>query len=371
MDVGARRAGTGSRSSNGIKIGKGLADVSLETLRFYRQIGVQEVAMPSRYVDTVRPSRPHVPPAQTGPAGPQGEPWDPAELGRIRARIAQFGLAATTMGLHISGNILLGRPGREEDTEKIKQSIRAAAAAGLRVLTYNFTALRASEGYYPVDGHGRGGAHLRAFDFARVRDLPPLVSVGTHSRDQMWERLEHFLRAVVPVAEAAGIRLALHPNDPPVSKFRGVAQPVRTLADLKRVVEVMDSPANAHYLDTGMLTEMGESAPEAIRFLGARDRIGIVHFRNVVVDVPYERYTETFLDEGDCDMFACMRAFHETGYAGAIDPDHTPGIDGDTVDTHIGWAFAIGQIIALRNAAEKDVQTALPYMTHEVPREAP
>jgi mannonate dehydratase len=169
----------------------------------------------------------------------------------------------------------------------------------------------------------------------------------------MWERLERFLGVVVPVAEQAGIKLALHPNDPPVPEFRGVAQPVRTLDDLKRVVEVVDSPANCLYLDTGVLTEMGEDASSAITSFGQRGRIGSVHFRNVAVEVPYERYTEVFLDEGDGDPFAWIRAFYESGYQGALDPDHTPGIDGDTADAHVGWAFAVGQLIALRNAIER------------------
>ena len=184
-------------------------------------------------------------------------------------------------------------------------------------------------------------------------DLPPLEAVGRHTREAMWGRLERFLRAVVPAAEAAGITLALHPNDPPVAEFRGVAQPVRTLADLQRVLSVVDSPANCLYLDTGVLTEMGERAEDAIRDFGARGRIGSVHFRNVTVAAPSERYTEGFLDEGDGDPGAWMRAFYESGYRGAVDPDHTPGISGDTADTHVGWAFAIGQLIALRNDAER------------------
>jgi mannonate dehydratase len=99
-------------------------------------------------------------------------------------------------------------------------------------------------------------------------------------------------------------------------------------------------------------TELGEDVVEAIRYFGERDRIGTVHFRNVRVEVPRYKYVETFQDEGDCDMFACMKAFHEVGYKGMLDPDHTPGITGETPDTRIGWAFAIGQMIAMRNAVE-------------------
>jgi mannonate dehydratase len=345
--------GNARGTAHRMAISKHLADLSEETLRFYRQAGVEEVSLPDRYLVEVRPSRPHVPPTQTGPASPQGEPWTVEGLARMRERVEQFGLRATLASLHVSGNILLGRPEREADLDVIRESLRAAGAVGIRVVTYTFTALRASEGYFALPGAGRGGAHLRGFDYARIRDLPPYDSVGVHDRDAMWERLEYFLRAVVPAAEEAGIRLALHPNDPPVPVYRGVAQPVRTLDDWRRVVGVVDSPANTMFLDTGVLTEMGESAPEVIRDFGQRDRIGTVHFRNVRVETPYERYTEVFLDEGDCDTVACMQALHEVGYRGAIDPDHTPGFDGDTLDTHIGWAFAIGQLIALRAAAER------------------
>ena len=332
-------------------IAKQLADVSDVTLRFFRQIGVEAVGVPARLVTELRRSRPHVPPAQEGPAGPQPPPWDAAELQGVCDRVRSFGLEPYAAALPVSGNILLGRPGRDADLEAVRACIRAAGVAGLRVLTYSFTALRASAGYYAVDGSGRGGAHLRAFDFDRVRHLPPLESVGTHTREEMWERLTRFLRAAVPAAEAAGVRLALHPNDPPVTTFRGVAQPLRSLADFERLIETVDSPANCLFMDTGVVTEMGEDAAAAIHTFGARDRIGFVHYRNVRVDVPYERYTEVFFDEGDGDMAACMAAFAATGYAGAVEPDHTPGIDGDTADTWIGWAFAVGQIRALRDAA--------------------
>jgi mannonate dehydratase len=167
----------------------------------------------------------------------------------------------------------------------------------------------------------------------------------------MWDRLEFFLRAIVPVAERSGLRLALHPNDPPIPVYRGVAQPLWNLAAMKRLIDVVDSPANSIFFDTGVTTEYGEDAVEAIRYFGMRDRIGTVHFRNVRVHVPYYQYTETFLDEGDCDIVACMRAFAEVGYTGGIDPDHTPGIIGDGEQSSIGWAYAIGQLRALRAAA--------------------
>lgn len=343
--------------TSGIKIGKGLGDVSEATLRFYKQMGVEEVGMPTRYhtrTGATPTTRPLVPATQRGPVGSVGNLWDGAELARIRTRIESFGLVPSMAGLGLSGNIVMGLPGRDEDLSVLRSRIESAGRAGIRVLTYSFTALRASEGYGARDGAGRGGATLRDFDYDRIRDLPPLETVGRHGLDDMWERLTYFLEALIPVAEAAGVRLAAHPNDPPVPIYRGVAQPLSDLDGLKHLIEIADSPANSVFFDTGVTTELGEDAAEAIRYFGKRDRIGTVHFRNVRVEKPRYKYVETFIDDGDCDMLACMRAFREVGYTGLLDPDHTPGVTDDTPDTRVGWAFAIGQMIAMRNAVERE-----------------
>ncbi|MBN1400519.1 MAG: mannonate dehydratase [Anaerolineae bacterium] len=333
----------------GIKIGMGLGNVADATLRLYRQIGVEAVRIPTR-TNTRLTVRPLVPPAQRGPRGRQGLPWDEALLRRIMARVEAYGLAPLGANLEPSGRILMGQPGRDEDIESCIACIESAGRLGLQVLTYNFTALRASEGYGARPGAGRGGADLRDFDYARIRDLPPLESVGVHTLDEMWARLAYFIRAVIPVAERAGVRLAVHPNDPPVPAYRGVAQPLGDMEGLLRLLDLVDSPSNTLFFDTGVTTEMGYDAPEMIRRIGGRDRIGTVHFRNVRVETPRYKYLETFHDEGEADLLACMQAFHDVGYDGMLDPDHTPGLTDDTADTRIGWTLAIGGMIALRNA---------------------
>ena len=340
-----------------IRIGKGIGDVSERTLRFFKQIGVEDVHMPTRWSERAGSAptvRPHVPPTQKGPAGGIGKPWDVDELKRVKERIASFDLEATVAGLGLSGNVLMGLDGREADADVLRARIEAAGEVGIEVLTYSFTALRASEGYGSVSGGGRGGANLRDFDYDRIKDLPPYDSVGTISHARMWENLHWFLEAVVPTAESAGVKLAAHPNDPPVPEYRGVAQPLADYDSWKRLIDLVDSPSNTLFFDTGVTTETGHDAVEAIRYFGSRKRIGTVHFRNVIVTTPYYKYLETFHDAGDADLNACMQAFFDVGYEGQIDPDHTPGLIDDEEGTRVGWAFAIGQMVGMRNQIRRN-----------------
>ena len=334
-----------------LKIGKGLRDINDATLRFFRQMGVEHVVMPSRYNTEVR-KRGLVPGTDHGPRpGQMLQAWDTNELIRIKRKIEDADLKVVMIHLGRFPRILHGRAGAGQELENVKESLRAAGKAGVPVVEYNFTPLRGSEGYARTTG--RGDAGLRNFDHERIKHLPPLPNVGTHTREQMWERFEDFLKEVIPVAEKAGVRMACHPNDPPVEVYRGAAQPLRSIADLKRMIEVVDSPSNGITLDTGVTTEMGEDAAAAIRYFGSRDRSNHCHFRNVKVEIPYYKYTEVMHDEGECDMLACMKAFHEVGYAHLIIPDHTPEFSGDTVASQRGWAFALGYMHALRQAAQK------------------
>ena len=137
-------------------------------------------------------------------------PWEEADLRARIARLKEQGL--TLYNLMIGGfrNTLYGGPGRDEEIEKVIASIRAAGKAGLPVIEYNFYAHRAMEGYY--EQAGRAGTGYTAFDYDRMKDLPPLEREGAHSLEEMWANITYFLKAVVPVAEESGVRLALHPN---------------------------------------------------------------------------------------------------------------------------------------------------------------
>jgi len=331
-----------------IKLGMGMLDLSDATLKFVRQLGVEWFACPAQYIVDSHP-RGLVPAAGRAPGGSSG-PWKETEIRRVKQRVESFGLQLGVLALHGFPNVILGKPERDRDIEHVQESIRIAGRVGVPVVEYTFLAIRPSEGYYTVPG--RGGSTLRAFDNERIDRLPTLPDVGELSVEELWSRLTYFLKAVVPVAEQAGVRLALHPNDPPVERFRGAALPVRSIADLKRLIEIVPSPSNGITLDTGVTREMGAGVVDTIRFFGGRDRINHVHFRNVRLETPYTAYTETFIDEGENDMLAAMRAFQEVGYSHMLIPDHTPQLSVDSDEQWAGWAYAIGYIKALLKAAE-------------------
>jgi mannonate dehydratase len=254
-------------------------------------------------------------------------PWEESQ---IRSRMDSLKSGGLTLGnMMISGfpNTLYGRGGRDEEIEKVRQSIRAAGRAGLPVIEYNFYAHRAIEGYYAETG--RAGTGLTAFDYARVKDLPPLPQEGAHTLDEMWSNITYFLKAVVPVAEESGIRLALHPNDPPAPISRGSQQIMGSVDGWKHLIEIVPSPANGITFDCGVTREMGHDPVEVCRYFGSRDRINHVHYRNVRVERPNEKYTEVFLDDGQVNMFAVMEELVRQKYPRLIFPEHPRGLDVD------------------------------------------
>jgi mannonate dehydratase len=254
-------------------------------------------------------------------------PWNEADLRALVDRFRAAGLSVANLMISGFPRTIYGRPGRDEEIDKVNVSIRAAGRAGIRVVEYNFYAHRLTEGYY--EEPGRGGAGLTAYDYARTKDLPPLPEVGSHTREALWANITYFLKAVVPVAEAAGVRLALHPNDPPVPLSRGSGQIMATLDGWKNLVGIVDRPANGITFDCGVTRELGEDPVAVCRWFGERDRINHVHYRNVRVRRASVEYTEVFPDEGQVDMFAVMKELVRQKYSRAIYPEHPRALDAD------------------------------------------
>jgi mannonate dehydratase len=254
-------------------------------------------------------------------------PWTEADL---RARIEPFQAGGLTLyNMMISGfdDVIWGRPGAEAQTADVITSIRAAGKVGLPVVEYNFYAHRLTEGY--KEEAGRAGAGYTAYDYTLSKDLPPKDGVGTHTRTEQLERARRFLKAVVPEAEKANVRLALHPNDPPVPLSRGSEQLMGTVAPRKEYLGLVESPFNGMTFDCGVTREMGEDPVAVCRWLGERDRINHVHFRNVVVRRPYVDYTEVFLDDGQVDLFGVMRELVRQKYPRGLYPEHPRALDLD------------------------------------------
>jgi len=184
-----------------------------------------------------------------------------------------------------------------------------------------------------------------------MRDLP-LTEAGIVSEGTLWENFQYFLRRVLPVVEKAGVQLALHPDDPPLSPLHGIGRIMRSLDAFQRVIDMADSPYNGITMCQGNFALMTGDLPAAIRHFGRQNKIFFVHMRDVR-GTP-EKFVETFHDDGPTDMLACMRAYQEIGFEGVLRPDHVPTMEGEPND-HPGYAvlgrlFAIGYLKGLRES---------------------
>jgi mannonate dehydratase len=254
-------------------------------------------------------------------------PWKEEDLRKLMKRFSDNGLTVCNLMIYGFPNTIYGKPGRDEEIDRFNQSVRAAGKVGLPVVEYNFYANRLMEGYHEVPG--RGGAGMTGYDYSRSKDLPPKEGIGTYTLDQLWAHITYFLEAVVPEAEKAGVRLALHPNDPPVPLSRGSEQIMATLDGWKKLIAIVDSPANGITYDCGVTRELGEDPVAVCRYFGERDRINHVHFRNVIVKTPYVDYVEVFPDEGQANMFAVMKELVRQRYPRALYPEHPRALDAD------------------------------------------
>ncbi len=286
-------------------------------------------------------------------------PWQEDQLRSLQDKLKGGGLTLGNLMIGGFPKTIYGKPGRDEEIDKVIQSIRAAGAAGLPVIEYNFYAHRAIEGYYETTG--RGGAGITSFDYGRIKDLPPLPEEGAHTLDEIWANITYFLKAVIPVAEQSNVRLALHPNDPPAPVSRGSQQIMGTVEGWKKLIEVVPSKSNGITFDCGVTREMGHDAVETCRYFASRERINHVHYRNVLVEKPYEHYSEVFPDEGLNNMFAVMRELVNNKYRFLLYPEHPRAMDYDRDRTdfkpyypgggsYTGFAYQVGYAKAMLQA---------------------
>ena len=286
-------------------------------------------------------------------APPKGErPWELADLRHLRDSYSEYGLKVTVVedGPPLD-DARLGGPKRDEQIEWLFAQLRAMGELGIKTLCYSWSA-RSSWSRTDTDIPLRGGAITTGYDEAKMQNAPPLIEPGSVTTDDLWRNLEYFLQAVVPVAEEAGVQLALHPDDPPIPEIRGVPRIVGSPEAFDRVLETVNSEVNGITLCQGNFRLMTDDLPSVIRRYGNQKKIFFVHFRDVAGDV--HRFVEVFHDAGPTDMLECMRAYHDVGFDGPMRPDHVPAFEGESGRDFgyatLGRLHAIGYIAGLREA---------------------
>jgi mannonate dehydratase len=351
-----------------MKLGLGLYRHMLtpDNFRFARQAGATHiVAHLADYFHT----EPRLPDARGsegwGAAGDPERLWTEEELGALKAAVNAEGLELAAIENFDPAHwydVLLDGPRKAEQLENLKTIVRRVGAAGIPCIGYNFSIAG-------VWGHisgpfARGGAESVGFsrtDGPAETPIPlgsvwnmtydpaaPPGDIGTVTSEQLWSRLAEFLQALVPVAEEAGVRLAAHPDDPPMPTLRGTARLVYQPQLYQRLLDIVPSRANALEFCQGSLAEMTDGdVYAAIDQYSRQGAIAYVHFRNVRGKVP--DYREVFLDEGDVDMFRALRIYHQNGFDGVMIPDHTPQMS-CAAPWHAGMAYALGYMRAAMTA---------------------
>ncbi|MBC7619456.1 MAG: mannonate dehydratase [Candidatus Saccharibacteria bacterium] len=254
-------------------------------------------------------------------------PWEERSL-----KVAQD--AYSRAGFQLTGlegdqfdmsRIKLGLPGRDEDIDRYRQMLQVMGRCGVHLLCYNFMA---RIGWYRSASaiQGRGGALVSGFT-TQDAEREGLTELGVIPADQIWANYRYFIEAVIPVAEEAGVRMGLHPDDPPVPSLRGIGRIFHDRAGLDRALSLSSSPSHALTFCQATLTAMGENLTECIQ--AWRDRIAFIHVRDL--RGTSDNFVETFPEDGDTDMPAVFRAYAQAGLDVPMRPDHAPAIEGDRV----------------------------------------
>ena len=312
-----------------------MSNTSDSQLRFIQQMGVTDVVTSLR-------------------AEERGDVWGFEPMLRLRKKVEDAGLTLSVFeGIPVPDRAKLGLPGRDEDIDNYCESLRNMGRVGIPVVCYNwmvaFGWLRTST-TTPV----RGGAVATTYDHEEMQ-RGPLTEHGEVGEDLLWKALEYFLKAVVPVAEESGVKLAMHPCDPPLSPIRGIGRIMTSPENFQRLIDLVPSPNNGLTFCQGCFTEMGVDIAATIHDFGKQGKIFFSHFRNL--NGTAAKFTEQFHDDGQQDMYVAMKAYYDAGVEGSIRPDHAPTMEGDD-NSHPGYALqgrllAVGYMRGLMEAIEK------------------
>lgn len=283
-----------------------------------------------------------------------------------RALFEQAGLKVYGFGnrdVHNQDAIVLGLANRDAKIEEYKAHLRNLGKAGIPYTTYAHMA----NGIWSTEPElTRGGAVARAFNIEKaeqghwngVHYHMPLSHGRAYTEDEIWANYEYFIKRVVPVAEEVGVRIGIHPDDPPLPELGGVPRCIfSSFEGYRRALEIADSPNVGICLCVGCWLEggdlMGRNVLDTIRYFGKQNKLFKVHFRNVSAPLPH--FVETFLDNGYMNMYDVMKALREVDFNGVLIADHIPMMANDR---RIGTAFSIGYMKALLERANVEVGKA-------------
>ncbi len=282
--------------------------------------------------------------------GPGGR-WQLQDLVRLRLSVEQHGLklsALENVPTTFYDHIMLAGPKRDEQIENMIFTVRNIARAGIPIFGYHWMP---SSVWRTMPEAIRGGSIATAFDYDHALQMP-LTHDREYTEEEVWENLEYWIKIITPIAEEEGIRLGIHPCDPPVPTLGGLPQILRSFASYKRLIEIYPSDSNAIEFCQGTFSEMeGDDIYEMIQYFGERHKIMYVHFRNVSGQVP--KFHEEFVNTGYVDMHRAMSIYHDFGFDGFFIDDHVPQTYQDTEWGHRGRAFANGYIQGLIEAVQK------------------
>jgi mannonate dehydratase len=275
-----------------------------------------------------------------------------------RAGLKIYGFGSSSV--HNQDAIVLNLANRDAKIEEYKTHLRNLGKAGIPYTTYAHMA----NGIWSTERETtRGGASARGFDLDKAQQghwngvhySAPLTHGRRYTEDEIWENFIYFIKAVTPVAEEAGVRIGIHPDDPPVPELGGVPRCIfSNFEGYKHALEIADSPNVGMCLCVGCWLEggelMGRDVVETIHYFGERKKLFKVHFRNVNTPLPH--FVETFLDDGYMDMYQVMKAIREVDFDGVLIADHIPMMANDH---RVGTAFSIGYMKALLERANAEM----------------
>jgi len=293
-----------------------------------------------------------------GKAGFPNEIWSLEELQSIKKEINNHGLELEAIENFDPAHwydILLDGPKKKEQIENIKQLIRNVGKAGIPVFGYNFS-LAGVAGRVQGE-YARGGAVSVGMDGGNDTPIPngmvwnmvydenaPEGTLPKIDHDELWNRLQYFLDEIIPVAEEAGVKMAAHPDDPPLPYIRDTPRLVYQPDMYQKLIDMKPSLSNNLEFCLGSIAEMTEgNVYDATDLYSKQGKLSYIHFRNVVGKVPH--YKETFVDEGDIDMLRILKILKKNDYDGVLIPDHTPQMTCDA-PWHAGMAYAMGYMKA-------------------------